>query len=484
MAKSTMSDIDEDFKEDDDEMDVTISRAHSHMQPMLIILKQACIQDLKGSNKRQLDFAVQKFRNENPHISHQNFYEKSFDLVTKIRDARCFFMLLKQLRGTSRIVSTRERKKTSLTLYVYMLKYQPLTLLVCIIISNVIAWITIQLFHNTQDSIWNLPPAADGKDPLTELISVQSPFQTYVEALTNNTENDSLMKGLGAKRRKNLNKYVTDFHLELQRLDVSTQTASHTTTTIQESFIEPDTTTSASISSMGNTTSYSSSNMDVDQTMSSSSSLPALLGAPSNSTLEIFDPAVAQTTKITQTKIIPTTSLPAATVHGVCELSPISQHSNHQIDESDIQMDSSFNGDVENIKTHDHSFLLYMDPAQGFCVFSDNEDVPQAKSFHMYTNTDLQPVQCTASFLYLVFRNPLLFEVSFFKVKVYIHMLHMYNICHVATRMYLIFCLSYSRLGIERLMIVCKGEILNKLGRKIYVDMLLVTVVIRNNSGS
>lgn len=42
--------------------------------------------------------------------------------------------------------------------------------------------------------------------------------------------------------------------------------------------------------------------------------------------------------------------------------------------------------------------------------------VPDAKPFHLYELKDLIPVVCVPSFLYIVFRDPNFFDVSFFKV--------------------------------------------------------------------
>ncbi len=95
---------------DNQEMDITISKAQKRIQPILISSKQAFFDDNRGADTRQLDFVVEKFMLENPHITPENFYEKENDLERTIKDARCFFMFLKQLYGFSRKVSTREKK--------------------------------------------------------------------------------------------------------------------------------------------------------------------------------------------------------------------------------------------------------------------------------------------------------------------------------------------------------------------------------------
>lgn len=104
----------------DQEMDFTILQAQQRIQPILHILKQAFFKDNMGAEKRELDFVVDQFMQENRHITPQNFYEKKYDLERTIKDARCFFMFLKQLHGNSRKVSTRE-KKNLLQYYVVQL---------------------------------------------------------------------------------------------------------------------------------------------------------------------------------------------------------------------------------------------------------------------------------------------------------------------------------------------------------------------------
>jgi len=96
--------------DNDQEMNITILKAQKRIQPILHILKQAFFDDNRCAEKRQLDFVVKQFMKDNPQITPQNFYEKKYDLERTIKDARCFFMFLKQLHGNSRKVSTREKK--------------------------------------------------------------------------------------------------------------------------------------------------------------------------------------------------------------------------------------------------------------------------------------------------------------------------------------------------------------------------------------
>ena len=67
----------------------------------------------------------------------------------------------------------------------------------------------------------------------------------------------------------------------------------------------------------------------------------------------------------------------------------------------------------------DYSFSLFLQTSDTDFFFRTNETespaVPVAKASHLYTKEDLKPVRCMASFLYLVFRNPNLYEVTFFK---------------------------------------------------------------------
>jgi hypothetical protein len=120
MEKIHVEDKDEE-DEDDKQMTATIDQAQENIRPILRILQNACIHDAKGSKIRQMEYSVNQFIQEYPHITAQNFYEKEFDLSNKIREARCFFMFLQQLQPrTSRQVNPRNIQKPLMMLLAYM----------------------------------------------------------------------------------------------------------------------------------------------------------------------------------------------------------------------------------------------------------------------------------------------------------------------------------------------------------------------------
>ena len=101
----------EDKDEDDKQMTATIEQAQEDIRPILRILQNACVQDAKGKYKRQIEYSVNEFITTYPNITHLNFYETRFDFGNKIRNARCFFMLLQQLQPrTSRKVNPQNRQ--------------------------------------------------------------------------------------------------------------------------------------------------------------------------------------------------------------------------------------------------------------------------------------------------------------------------------------------------------------------------------------
>lgn len=123
------------------------------------------------------------------------------------------------------------------------------------------------------------------------------------------------------------------------------------------------------------------------------------------------------------TKIMPTFDLQKSTsmmnTSFNNSLSPISpQPSMHEMngpsfeeDASAMGMENSTSIDQEQI---DYSSRLFLQNLSAVYTFECS--VPAAKPFHMYTCTDLKPVLCAASFLYVVYSNPSMFEATFFKV--------------------------------------------------------------------
>jgi hypothetical protein len=102
---------------------------------------------------------------------------------------------------------------------------------------------------------------------------------------------------------------------------------------------------------------------------------------------------------------------------------------NNDISSSFMELDDQNNNNNNNNNNHQHlgmsevdltdySFSLFLQTSDtDFFFRSETESpaVPVAKASHLYTKEDLKPVRCMASFLYLVFRNPNLYEVTFFK---------------------------------------------------------------------
>lgn len=72
----------------------TIARAHGDIKPIVSILNNARIRDEAGAAIRQLHFSVTEFMNKYPEVTVQN----SRQWEMKIRNARCFFMILQQIK--------------------------------------------------------------------------------------------------------------------------------------------------------------------------------------------------------------------------------------------------------------------------------------------------------------------------------------------------------------------------------------------------
>ena len=94
----------DEVSNDEKHMTETIAQAPFEIRSILSIFKASYIHDIKGEDSRQLDYSVNEFINQFPHVNSSNFYPLKMD--EKIKDARCFFMILKQLNPrTSRRVS-------------------------------------------------------------------------------------------------------------------------------------------------------------------------------------------------------------------------------------------------------------------------------------------------------------------------------------------------------------------------------------------
>jgi hypothetical protein len=231
--------------------------------------------------------------------------------------------------------------------------------------------------------MWKLE---DGQDK-GALIDADSPYKTFVLDLKDSNEKHA--KDLGTKRNKALNEYVSKFYVKL----CEQQTA-------------------------GNENGMNSSSMGCTDTSLSLSSVQTTTTPLAMKGLNVGD-----STEISRAMVNATAQ----------QLSPISTSSNHHLDVSDMTThtqdmfsNSQLQQDLVPITNQNpsqekqkYSFRLFLDQ-QDHYTFSEesiNAPVPKAKPFHMYTDQDLKFVQCTASFLYLVFRNPVKYEVTFFKVS-------------------------------------------------------------------
>jgi hypothetical protein len=94
----------DEVSNDEKHMTETIAKAPIQIRSILSIFKASYIHDIKGEDSRQLDYSVNEFMKQFPTVDSSNFYQLKMD--EKIKDARCFFMILKQLNPcTSRRVS-------------------------------------------------------------------------------------------------------------------------------------------------------------------------------------------------------------------------------------------------------------------------------------------------------------------------------------------------------------------------------------------
>lgn len=95
----------DEVSNDEKHMTETIAKAPIEIRSILSIFKASWIHDIQGADSRQLDYSVNEFIKQFGNVNSENFYELKMD--EKIKDARCFFMILKQLNPrTSRMVST------------------------------------------------------------------------------------------------------------------------------------------------------------------------------------------------------------------------------------------------------------------------------------------------------------------------------------------------------------------------------------------
>ena len=94
-------------------------------------------------------------------------------------------------------------------------------------------------------------------------------------------------------------------------------------------------------------------------------------------------------------------------------MSPISASNSEHHLHSPQRLDLSEISTEDNVDI-DYPLRLYLKDSR--FTFGESP-VPHAKPLHTFTNKDLRHVKCMSSFLYLVFRNPDLYEVTSFKVQ-------------------------------------------------------------------
>ena len=270
-----------------------------------------------------------------------------------------------------------------------------------------------------QNSKWKIPTSQSGNDSLTDqekiqqLISAESPYETFVIDVIK--DKNILVSKIGQYRKKKVTEYVKLFYDTLQKKQEApqhNQTLDSAEQVIEDNSIGNTTTTSLqslldmqNTSSIGNSTSLSSQTSSMHQSMSLMNSTTA--DAPEKETTNHLSTFLGNNS---QSSCLP--------------LSPISlTHSANHLD--DLTMSTSFMGEsthndfplmsVENDKK-ENSVLFFL--KEDDYSFSHCNSATNGKPFHMFTNDDLQPQQCTAAFLYIVFRNPLLNESTFFKAGV------------------------------------------------------------------
>jgi len=247
--------------------------------------------------------------------------------------------------------------------------------------------------------MWKLP--GELQDNIKRLTEAVSPVNTYVRALIYNDNDSTAEAELGKKRMKQLCEYERLFYKTLQQIILKREEVEQQQQQQQQQQQAPqinqtpDNNMMLQDTSIGNTTtSYSQTSMQRPTSMTLESMISE---APSCS--------VQETVETLQYKSC---------------ISPIS-HSQNSTKHLDCSSNSimTMSLDDDTSVNMQYSPLLYLqncdDSYSFFGNHADDSIVPMAKSFHAYGKKDLQPVQCMASFLYLVFRDPLAYEVPFFK---------------------------------------------------------------------
>ena len=230
------------------------------------------------------------------------------------------------------------------------------------------------------------------------LFSVTTPYETFVTAhLQKNQGQDQDQKKLCRRRKKYITTYLKKFHEMLkdcQNQGKNEQQALHCTNAT-----DTTNTHNHSISSMGNTT--------TGESMMQESSIKngySILSQQPTEMASTTMPTASSDTASSDKENVGTLNL------GIC--SPISVHSEHNLDMNNASI-SMCTDDECNF---DYYSMLWLKNLDSSFTFGESPALT-AKPFHTFTDQDLKLVQSMGSFLYLVFRNPNLFEVPFFKVR-------------------------------------------------------------------
>ena len=270
--------------------------------------------------------------------------------------------------------------------------------------------------------MWKLPSELD--DNIKQLTEAVSPVNTYVQALIDNN-NDTASVELGKKRMKQLREYERLFYTTFQQKAMKKQeeveqqqtSANAMVTTVSPSETQQvnqklGSTSSMQDTSIGNTTTSFSQTSTRQQIPNTSENLSSSAVEETVETSLNINSCISPISMSYSQNSAPYLNVSSDSIGMALALD----------DGTSDNMSEGINMTEENEENNSihYSPLLYLQNRDDSYSFSgdydaNNSTVPMAKPFHKYVKEDLQPVQCMASFLYLVFRDPLAHEVSFFK---------------------------------------------------------------------
>lgn len=230
---------------------------------------------------------------------------------------------------------------------------------------------------------------------------------------------------MGKKRQKSLDLYVSNFYKIFLILQQESQEMMDTTDqeTLQASTSLPNLllTTSTAFSDAMDATHTTSSHTPQRELETTDSTTDHNSDTRENASPYATTNALASSTVPPQMTI----SANMTPMETNTTMSTISPTSNHDMDTSQCinfndTTDNSIMDDDNN--DNDYSSLLFLQHTRLDFEYDGLGDIqpPCAKPLHMFTRQDLQFVRCASSFLYIAFRNPLFYEVTFFKVR-YVH---------------------------------------------------------------